>query len=262
MRITHLVILVLLTVSVAAAEKGVLPLAVGNQWEYSITENGVMSSGEGETSRSMEMRSTGTCLEEVVSIKEHRKDGMVYEYRSVTKMDAGLNMEASEATEDTLLLASEKGIAITASKSSGMDGLLSNEWVKYDPPLTIYGSGMKPGDKWKIGTIREGDLRMPMEAQVAGTQTVTVPAGTFENCLKIYVTCRKVTGTMGSGKELASIQSGKSVNTVWVHPDVGVVREENILQAKMQFGDGGPPMIGTQRKVKELLPGYRAESGG
>ena len=254
----RIIILLLISASAVAAEKNVLPLAVGNRWEYAVTQYGIMSSGEGKSSRSMEMASQGTCVEEVVSIKEKRKDGVVYEYHAVTKTDAGLNTEPSEVIEDTLMLASNKGIAISASKASGMGDLLSNEWVKYDPPLIIYGSGMKPGAKWKIGTVREGNLRMPMEAQVAGTETVIVPAGTFENCLKIYVTCKKVTGTMGTGAELATIKSGKSVNTVWMHPSVGVVKEQDILQAKMQFTKG-PLMTGTQRKVKELLPGYRAE---
>ena len=257
----RILILILLTLSATAAQKNVLPLAVGNRWEYSISEKGVMSSGEGKNSHSMEMSSVGTCVEEVVSIKEHRKDGPVYEYRSVTKMDAGLNTEASEATDEELLLASDKGVFITATKASGLGGVLSNEWVRYDPPLLTLGSETKPGSKWKIGTIQDGDLRMPMEAQVAGTETVTVPAGTFENCVKIYVTCRKVTGTMGSGADLAIIKSGKSVDAIWMYPGVGVVKEEDILQTKMQFGDGGPIMTGTQRKVKELLPGYRSQPG-
>ena len=256
-----ILILVLLTVSATAAQKSALPLAVGNRWEYSVTENGVMSVGEGDMSHSMEMASEGTCVEEVLSIKERRKDGIVFEYRSVTKVEAGLNTPASEAIDDIHMLVSNKGISTIASKSSGLDGVLSDEWVEYDPPLILFGAGLKPGSKWKIGVVRDGNLRMPMEAVVAGTETVTVPAGTFENCLKIYVTCKKVTGTMGSGKDLATIRGGKSVNTVWVASGVGVVKEETILQAKMQFAVGGPPMTGTQRKVKELLPGYRAEKG-
>lgn len=251
--------LILLSISAIATEKNALPLAVGNHWEYSVVQHGVMSSGEGESSHSMEIRSEGTCVEEVVSIREKRKDGIVYEYRSVTKTDAGLNAEASEITDDEVLLVSDRGTFITASKVSGMDGVLSDEWVKYDPPLMSFGSGLKPGSKWKIGAVRDGNLRMPMEAQVAGIETVTVPAGTFENCLKVYVTCRKVTGTMGSGADTATIKSGKSVDAIWVHPEVGVVKEEDILQAKMQFGENGPLMTGTQRKTKELLPGYRAE---
>jgi len=252
------VLSVLSVLSASAAEKNILPLAVGNRWEYSITQNGVMSSGEGEHSQSMELRSQGTGVEEVVSIKEHRKDGIVYEYHAVTKTEAGVNIQASEVIEDSLMLASDKGIAIIASKASGLDDLLSNEWVRYDPPLMNFSSGLKPGSKWKIGTVREGNLRMPMQAQVAGTETITVPAGTFEDCLKIYVMCTKVSGTMGSGADMATIKSGKSVNMIWVHPSVGVVREEDILQAKMQFATG-PLMTGTERKIKELMPGYRAE---
>ena len=245
----------------ASSAKSPLPLAVGNRWEYAISQIGVMSAGEGEASKSYLMRAEGTCVEEVISIREQRPNGeTVYEHRSTTKTEAGLNTEASESTEDTLMLVSEKGVSILASKSSGLDGLLSDEWEEYDPPLVMFSAGLVPGKKWRIGTVRDRSIRMPMVARVSGTETVTVPAGTFRNCVKVYVTCGRVTGTMGSGQDKATIKKGKSVTTVWIHPGTGVVKENTILQAKMQFESEGPPlMLGTQRETKELLPGYRAE---
>ena len=248
-------------IACAAGDKAVMPLAVGNRWEYSVTEFGVMSIGEGSSSRSMQTESEGTCTEEVISIKEKRPNGdVVYEHRSVTNMEAGLNTEADDLTIDSLLLASEKGVFILASKASGLKEL-SSKWVKYDPPLVLFGSEMSPGSDWKVGTVKEDELRMPMTAMVAGYETVTVPAGTFENCIKIYVVCENVKGTIGSGKDKTTVKSGKSVSTAWILPSVGVIKEESIIQMKMQFppDEYGPAalMTGTHRKTKGLLPGYR-----
>ncbi len=246
-------------------EKGAVPLAVGNRWEYSVTQTGVMSVSEGDKSRSAQMSTTGTCVEEVTGVKERRPNGdVVYVDVLTTKMEKGINAAASESTVESLLMRSKDGIYILGSKSSGMDGLLSNQWVNYNPPLAMYGSGLKTGKKWKIGTVREGKLTMPMYAQVAGIESITVPAGTFDDCLKIHITCNKVRGTMGSGSDTAEITDGKSITTIWIAPGVGVVKEDNILQAKMEF----PPddkgrvftMTGTQRKIKELQPGFRADA--
>jgi len=250
--------LILVVLSAIASANTIPPLAVGNRWEYSVAKYGVMSFGEGEASRSAPMSAKGTCIEEVISVKEQRKDGPVYEYRSTTKMEAGVRMKPSTLIEDMLMQASKSGILVLASKARDLGDKFSDEWEKYDPSLILYASDMKPGTKWKVGTVREDNLRMPMEAEVVGTESVTVPAGTFPNCLKLYVTCSRVTGTVGSGAELGTFKSGKSISTVWIDPDVGSVKEDLILQATMEFPNG-PPMTATERKIKELLPGFRAE---
>lgn len=246
-------------------DKGPMPLAVGNKWEYSVTQNGIMSVSDGDKSKSTEIRSTGSSVEEITGIKERRPNGdVVYEDLLTTKTSKGINVEATGSTVESLLMKSKDGICILGSKSTGMDGLLTGEWVHYSPPLVMYGSGLEAGTKWKIGTVREGKLTMPMFAQVAGTESVTVPAGTFDDCLKVFITCSHVSGTMGSGNDTAEITEGKSVTTIWLAPGVGVVKEDNILQAKMEFpaDDQGRTfsMTGTQRKIKELQPGYKADS--
>ena len=249
-------------IACAADDKNVMPLAVGNKWEYSVTEIGVTSIGEGENSRSMQTESDGICVEDVVSEKERRPNGdVVYKHRSTTNMEAGLHTEANELTVESYLMASKDGISVIASRVLGLDELLSTKWVEYNPPLMLFGTGISPGKKWQVGTVKEDKLRMPMTAQVAGYETVTVPAGTFKDCLKIYVTCGNVKGSTGSGKDKATIKSGSSLSTVWVFPSIGVVKESSIVQMKMEFlpDEHGPAalMTGTQRKTKELLPGYK-----
>ena len=178
-KLAVIVLCILAGSAVRAAEqpsKSPMPLAVGNKWEYSISQIGVMSINDGDDSKSTQTSSEGTCVEEVLAVKERRPNGdAVYEHRSTTNTQEGENSKAKESVMDSLLLTSKDGIFITASKSSGLNGLLSDEWVNYQPPLMIYGIGMKAGAKWTVGTVREGKLRMPMMAKVVGTESVTVP---------------------------------------------------------------------------------------
>jgi hypothetical protein len=184
-----------------------------------------MSISDGEHSKSAPTKSTGTSVEEIIGIKEKRPNGdTVYEERLVTTTRKGVNSDASESVTDSIVLNSRDGTYVLASKSSGMGGLMSGEWVNYSPPLVLYGSELSLGSKWKVGTARDGKLIMPLHAQVAGTETVTVPAGTFENCTKVHITCTKVTGTMGEGEDRAEVTGGKSITTIWIAPGVGVVK--------------------------------------
>ena len=246
----------------ASEQKAAMPLAVGNRWEYSVIEMGIMSVEMDGESRSAETQAEGTCVDEIVGVKERRSNGdIVYEHRSVTKAESPSDEQAMELTVDTLMLVSEKGISVLARKAAGMEDLFSGKWVEYDPPLVMFGAAMSPGKKWKIGNDRDGGLRMPIFAQVAGYETVTVPAGTFKDCLKVHIVCSRITGTMGSGKDKATIKSGRSVDTVWIAPGIGVVKEDNITQMKMQFAPDesgcAPTMTGTNRQIKELQPGYK-----
>ena len=262
-----LLICILVTAAAQVAQGAVsqwFPLAMGNKWEYSVREIGVMSISDGEHSQSLNTEAEGTCVEEVLSLKETRSDGVVFEHRSTTKMQDSETSESHDSTIDSLMLSSKKGVFVLASKSSGTSGVLSGKWESYNPPLMIYGAEMKSGGKWNMGTVREDKLRMPMVARVAGRETITVPAGTFEDCFKVYILCNKVSGTMGEGEDQAEISDGRSVTTVWVYPGVGTVKEDTLLQAKMSF----PPdeegrvytMTGTQRKTEELQPGYIVDS--
>ena len=267
MRRTLLLALLLLGMAAsihAADTKSVLPLAVGNRWEYSIYMVGVTSVGEGEDSQSAYTEGDGSCTEEVTAVNERRKNGdVVYEMRSTTNAAYETGADPKETITDTRLLASKAGIFMLASKANGLNGILTDEWQEYDPPLVLYGSDVKPGKKWKVGTIRDGGLTLPTQVSVAGKETVTVPAGTFKDCLKLHVICNKVAGSMGEGDDKVIIKSGKSLNTVWIYPGVGTVKEDTILQAKMLFPatDTRPELLmtGTQRKIRELQSRYKVD---
>lgn len=249
---------------VSADVKDLVPLAVGNRWEYSTYEFGVMTIGGAGDSQSIPTGGPGTYVEEVLSINEQRPNGdVVYLINSVTKTEEGLNSKAAGWTTDTLMLASKDGLFIVADRSWDDSEPPKTEWEKYDPPLVELPNDAAPGRKWKVGTVRNDDLRMPMTAQAAGYETVTVPAGTFENCLKLYTTSGRITGSVGLGDKEATIKRGRSVVIVWLYPGVGMVKETDILQIKMQFppDESGQSLLvtTTNRRTLELQPGYRAE---
>jgi len=93
--------------------------------------------------------------------------------------------------------------------------------VPYDPPvefpgtLTV-GQAVEKTTKMKMGD-REGDMTVKLE--LAGVETVTVPKGTFENCLKILYTTT-----------FAAAQGGQTpqprTRTIWYAKGVGAVKTE------------------------------------
>lgn len=247
----------------ADAAKGadIIPYAVGNTWQYTVTEVGVMSFGEGMQSRSAETNSTGNCTVEVLEEKERRSNGdVVYLERDDETDEGGLNTGPENIVTESLTMISEKGLFGLGHRSSGPDGELDDEWVSYDPPLVLFPENIEVGKNWKMGTLREDNIRIPMAFQVLDSETVTVPAGTFENCMKICGTSAGISGTIGSGEDQAKIRKGMNIHTMWIYPGVGIVREQIISQIKMALrpsGSDATVMIsGTRKKTKELQPGY------
>lgn len=61
-----------------------------------------------------------------------------------------------------------------------------------------------------------------MMITVLGFETMTVPAGTFENCIKISLT-RYETVTDGAGNP---VQYSAYIDISWMAPEVGIVKQE------------------------------------
>ena len=244
--------------------RSVIPYTVGNRWEYSVTEMDITSFGEGISSKSTESFAKGNSVTEVVSIKEQRSnDEAVYLERETEKLNPVLNTQPSTIVSESLVMTSPKGFFSTAERSSDMDGNLRSKWQRYNPPLLAFNGDLTPGKAWEIGTAKEEGAVMPMKAQVLGIETVTVPAGTFKDCIKVCA----YTGTITGGFELegkrAEIRNGREIHTVWIYPGVGVVKEMLLSQIQMAVDLGNAPgfviMTGTQRKISELKPGYIAK---
>ena len=92
---------------------------------------------------------------------------------------------------------------------------------------------------------------------VVGTEMVETPAGTFENCLKIEY--RTETGvTVSSPEAEADDPPGESFTTLWVAPNIGIVKfhqkAEDILLKTISMPPGveSPPPVRTPELNLEL----------
>jgi len=237
------------------------PWSVGDKRDYSLVGTSITSVGEGEASESTTTLLKGSVSSEVVSIRERRRNGdVVYLSRTVLKISADEpGGDSSETTAETLTLASKRGYFVLATRDTETG---KPEWHEYDPPLLDLPADLSPGRKWKVGTTQQGTRRFDLLGQVVSRESVETLAGKFPDCLKVLLTYTKTTGTISlkHGGEIP-IKSGQGTTTFWYAKGVGIVREENLVQMKLEAsGDGEVQKVTlTQKMVEELLPGYKVK---
>ncbi len=90
---------------------------------------------------------------------------------------------------------------------------------EYGSEMPIYKFGLGSGQTWTIydSGVYNGNS-MKLTGKSLGTETVTVPAGTFSNCAKLEIT---VLTTM---KDTSGTWTSSSVTTEWFAPNVGRVK--------------------------------------
>ena len=108
--------------------------------------------------------------------------------------------------------------------------------IDYSPPETFLPIPIKKGSEWTVtGEARLGVI--PIEvinaAKVVEIEDVTVPAGTFHDCLKI----EQELSTSGLVK--LSTQS-----TMWLAPDIGIVKAINSSNVIFELIDHNIPIDG------------------
>jgi hypothetical protein len=102
------------------------------------------------------------------------------------------------------------------------------ESTLYEPPLLVLRLPADSGTGWRVGTLKLRGASITTDAKIAGKEDVTVPGGTFKNCLKVKQTSVDMGGKMsggGAGMEFA-VTGGELSTTVWYAPGVGVVKEQ------------------------------------
>ena len=73
--------------------------------------------------------------------------------------------------------------------------------------------------------MRSEGLSLPTSATVSGPETVTVPAGTYKECMKVIYQHTSVSGTTDLPAGRLEIERGSGTDTVWLAPGVGTVKE-------------------------------------
>ena len=101
-----------------------------------------------------------------------------------------------------------------------VDGSYSEDMNLYQPPLLYLKSSARTGETWKVGKQKNMGIDLSTTATMEAPETVTVPAGTFTNCLKVVYL-----STIENLNNEARIESGNVQDTVWYAKDVGMVKE-------------------------------------
>jgi|GEM_PF-6461858 len=142
-------------VCVAGADE-VMPLGIGNQWEFLL---GVMG-----MEATLTYEATGT--EPAGGITATRIDGA--------------------CTGNPLLCSSMEGYYwLAANQQGGLYSYGDSRFGEYDPPNLMCSTTFNVGDTWQTTDDEGGAVEWEV---VSTTETVTVPAGTFTDCIHYHAT--------------------------------------------------------------------------
>jgi hypothetical protein len=131
-------------------------------------------------------------------------------------------------TNEAYYQATAEGVYLLATFRIPGDTIQEAESTKYEQPLQILKLPADSGAGWRVGTTKLRGALVTTDAKVQGREDVTVPAGTFKNCLKVKQTSSDVGGTMagGMGGMEFSVTGGELSTTAWYASGIGLVKEQ------------------------------------
>ena len=235
----------------------IIPTAVGNKWEYTcvkLVRATIMH--QDRTIAGLKDASSGHAVYEIVSV-DTGAARPVYDYRETTELrstdgDTDTDKDELKITRD------DAGLRILSTYGESAGGGEPDKQT-YDPPLLYYPKDAAVGRSWEVGTVRDGDTSSVITARGAGKETVTVPAGTFKDCLKVVYSSEDISGTMEMWDQTFKMTSGRMRGIYWIADGVGVVKEleVSISTAEAVGPQGNPVTIEAAAcTVTELKPGY------
>ncbi len=184
------------------------------------TENGNLSA---KSEILEEMAGTSRALgKEAFLVRATRKD-------SVSGGPKGAQNVASKT--ESYYQVKPDGIFLLANIRDYLSSGPRPESTHFEPPLQVIKLPVVFGKGWKVGPMKFQGVTVNPEAIVEGNEDVTVPAGTFKNCLKVKTFTNDVRGTFqGIGGVVMQVAGGKLLTTSWYAPGVGLVKQEALTQ--------------------------------
>jgi len=153
------------------------------------------------------------------------KDGSLstYTISGTETIDGVVAVKRMEQDGDYILFTSDSN-GLKMYKNYDINELGWNQLI-YKPPINILPGEISVGTKQTFNsTVYYTDSKgasktgtTSWDATVEGVEDITVPAGTFKDCLKVKIT-RNLTSSDGKHQE-------NSVSTPWLAKGVGVVKE-------------------------------------
>lgn len=242
----------------ARADVSMIPTEPGNRWEFEVVKLlRARVAFQGRTMATLKDPASGSAVYEVVSV-DSSASPPVYDYReTVDLLSTNGNAETHTVRINIVSEGSDIKILSTMRESPGDKDV---DRQSYDPPLLYYNAAAAAaGQSWDVGEMRDGDTSAPTTARGAGRETVTVPAGTFEDCLKVVYSSDTASGVIQMWDKTFTVTSGRSRGVYWIAEGVGVVKELEIATSVAQAeGPGGRPISveAASCTVSELKPGY------
>lgn len=197
--VLHLFVM-LVAVSCGGRSKGLYPLGEGEKWTYQATTKSVLGANQNAT----------------ITITNMPKRELAEKSVTPQKTEANGQTVFSFVGEDS------DGVFLLANQTPN-----SAEPEIVTPPPYLLHKPYEKGTKWEVkssGQMSTTGEPLTLEATIEGiNETVTVPAGTYEGCLKVISRGEQV-------KKLGSVMGQAKISveqTSWFCPGVGLVRSIN-----------------------------------
>ncbi len=250
-----IVSLALVVPAVAAVE--MIPCTVGNKWTYDCYK---MFAGDiryqGKSMNKMTDASFGSATYEVLAVDKSTPP--VYEYRETIKTSSSSGANDANDQVDLKIMNDDAGLRVLSSYQTSSN-TESADRQDYDPALLYFPKDASVGKEWSVGNMREEKTLIPMTAKVVGRETITVPAGTFKDCLRVVYSCDSISGSAEVWQKEFKITGGRTRGVYWVAEGIGVVKELEVATSTAEApGPDGTPLTieSSSCSVSELRPGY------
>jgi len=193
-------------------------LAPGTKWSYDETKDLV----EIVDLYTNVTHVTGTVNEEIFPAPAHyKKNGDTVLSQSTSKEQHDVDGHSIEVSGGSIqILEWRHGDLYSHGIRVWVDGSYSEAMNLYDPPLPLLKSAAHPGETWTVGNQKNMGIGLSTIATMQAPETVTVPAGTFTNCLKVLYS-----STVESLNGKARLEGGNVQDTIWYAKNVGTVKE-------------------------------------
>jgi len=207
-----------------ALAQGWVPIHIGNEWGYRISQTAEYAVGGQTVSRESK---TGRYLREIVKTGNHDDVPVpVFVFEDVRKWNG------SGEDDRMTSLGAERGGAFLEYAMDAGDGL-----VMHGSPLVYVPASVKGGMSWDVGSLQLSGLTIEMRGEILGLQTARTPAGPFERCLKIHYS-GPVTGMIELEDGRLPVRRGQMEVTHWLAPGVGLVMAEETLSLDLLTAQG------------------------
>jgi hypothetical protein len=228
--------------------KPLYSLTPGVRWSYEETQKTTLIFGQ--TTNVTDV--TGIVDEEILQAPAHYKQegGDIVLSRSTVKEQRVSNGKLSEVSGGFVqLFGWRQGDLFMHGVRVWVDGSYSEDMNLYHPPLLYLKGAARAGESWKMGTQKHMGVEMPTAATLEGTETVTVPAGTFSNCLKVAYITSRMSGVIETLGGRIQVEDGNVRDTLWFAKDVGVVKEIQVTMSIYVIGQARSVNLEEQTKV-------------